>query len=550
MTTMRLPFQGNYVAPDDNPYGLAFDTFSWSCDLHGEFACTSKACAPPPVGAGGSLPSGRSSSKGTRVRSKRSTEFGKSVRKMISSDTRLAPLKRSNLDPLMVLRNAADESKDQLRKALSDPKANRELLDKVVRIQTQSGNPVPPEVKEKILDLFSPEMLRPDYLPVFNSDEEGLYLAVREVLHAGRYSYNALLFPDLNLGTVHVTVGLDTNDLARVLSAQNRLASITPEVMGTVVGIGSLVRSEIMTRLKSHPLRQPGGFEREQQRFEESLGKIGEEFAAKFPDVILNPESMIIEEGRVVSWGGAYRSPNQLSVQQRDAMDAFVFDRARAYGLRDLSSAVRHINSVLGAADTEAIIGSMAEVRSFGGKPKAMGTDAKMLAHTLAEGAAALPSAWIDMSNGRSDKMTALYASTRAQYSFSRVEITLDGSTATSRHELVHRMEHVVPGLVQLERQFFNMRVGGTPVLKPLNELVQTDRYRADEVADPDKFWNPYCGKSYDGRAFEIMSMGVENLVPHLKIRASMDEGIAHTVMDDQYLDFVIGTLTTLQWEE
>lgn len=40
-----------------------------ACDLHGEFACTSRACAPPPVGTGGSLPSGGGISTSERGRS-------------------------------------------------------------------------------------------------------------------------------------------------------------------------------------------------------------------------------------------------------------------------------------------------------------------------------------------------------------------------------------------------------------------------------------------------------------------------------------------------
>jgi len=97
----------------------------------------------------------------------------------------------------------------------------------------------------------------------------------------------------------------------------------------------------------------------------------------------------------------------------------------------------------------------------------------------------------------------------RGYYSDFHAEIAIsgwneEGYFKTALHELGHRFERAVPGILEAEKIFYERRTSGE-ALRWLG-----GNYRYNEKSRFDKFLNPYMGKDYGGRAYELVSMGFE----------------------------------------
>ncbi len=117
------------------------------------------------------------------------------------------------------------------------------------------------------------------------------------------------------------------------------------------------------------------------------------------------------------------------------------------------------------------------------------------------------PTDWVEKSIARGN-LTPKKAD-RGYYSDLDGEIATSGWTEegyfkTALHELGHRFERAVPGILEAEKIFYERRTAGE-ALRWLG-----GNYRHDEKARFDKFLNPYIGKDYGGRAYELVSMGFE----------------------------------------
>lgn len=90
-------------------------------------------------------------------------------------------------------------------------------------------------------------------------------------------------------------------------------------------------------------------------------------------------------------------------------------------------------------------------------------------------------------------------------------EIQVDGYFSTSMHELAHIMEDAVAHTLSDEQAFYAMRTAG------LDLEWMGPGYGKTEMTRRDDFVNPYMGKDYGGRGFELMSMGYQYLYtdPH-----------------------------------
>lgn len=124
-------------------------------------------------------------------------------------------------------------------------------------------------------------------------------------------------------------------------------------------------------------------------------------------------------------------------------------------------------------------------------------------------------------------------ASRRGQYSESARHILLSNQPGVAPHELGHRMEYRVPGIKDVERQFYERRTAGQE-LKWLGEP-----YDQAEVTRADKFLDAYMGKDYrpkGGDAWELLSMGAEALF----------EGTYDLAKDHDFYDFIMGMLVAL----
>lgn len=98
----------------------------------------------------------------------------------------------------------------------------------------------------------------------------------------------------------------------------------------------------------------------------------------------------------------------------------------------------------------------------------------------------------------------------RGYYSSYDNEIMLSNGTSDDRafaiaiHELGHRFEDMVKGIVPVEKEFYDRRTAGES-LEWLGGL-----FRKDEEARKDDFLNPYMGKDYGGSFYELVSMGFQ----------------------------------------
>ena len=98
----------------------------------------------------------------------------------------------------------------------------------------------------------------------------------------------------------------------------------------------------------------------------------------------------------------------------------------------------------------------------------------------------------------------------RGFYSHYRKEIAISGWSNESQfetaiHELGHRYERVVPGILDEEKAFYEKRTKG-------EDLEWLGRgYAKHEKTRKDDFIHPYMGKDYGGSAFELVSMGFED---------------------------------------
>ena len=96
----------------------------------------------------------------------------------------------------------------------------------------------------------------------------------------------------------------------------------------------------------------------------------------------------------------------------------------------------------------------------------------------------------------------------RGYYSKYSREIAISGegfsANKTAVHELGHRFEHTITGMLDAEKEFYERRTAG-------EELQWLGRgYRRDEKSRFDNFVLPYMGKDYQGTAYELVSMGFE----------------------------------------
>ena len=132
------------------------------------------------------------------------------------------------------------------------------------------------------------------------------------------------------------------------------------------------------------------------------------------------------------------------------------------------------------------------------------------------------PKAWLDAS-AADTKLCAHWTTARAYYSHyyyrgskqynlaALSEIRFDTSLSTNVHELGHRMERVVPGILKAEQEFYDKRTAG----EKLEWLGYG--YKKTEKARKDHFMSPYMGKDYGGSAYELVSMGFSYVFTNYK---------------------------------
>ena len=103
-------------------------------------------------------------------------------------------------------------------------------------------------------------------------------------------------------------------------------------------------------------------------------------------------------------------------------------------------------------------------------------------------------------------------------------------------HEASHFVEFGNAHIHERCLEFLRYRTAGERA-RPLREITGNIAYGRSEIARPDKFFNPYCGKDYGDRATEILSMGVERLTR---------EPMVFYNSDPEYFLFCVGMIRGL----
>lgn len=88
-------------------------------------------------------------------------------------------------------------------------------------------------------------------------------------------------------------------------------------------------------------------------------------------------------------------------------------------------------------------------------------------------------------------------------------ELNISGNSEESRvetaiHELGHRFEYTIPGVMDAEKEFYSRRTKGE------SSAWLGVGYAKSEKAKRDDFVHPYMGKDYGGDGFELVSMGFQ----------------------------------------
>lgn len=127
------------------------------------------------------------------------------------------------------------------------------------------------------------------------------------------------------------------------------------------------------------------------------------------------------------------------------------------------------------------------------------------------------PKSWVEKSIDTSNLTVGI--APRGYYSHPKSELMLsdsgfgEGSKYTAAvHELGHRFEQVIDGILDAEKTFYDRRTAGEQ-LEPLGF-----GFNPDEKTRKDNFIKEYMGKDYGGRGYELVSMGFQYIYtqPHL----------------------------------
>jgi hypothetical protein len=91
-------------------------------------------------------------------------------------------------------------------------------------------------------------------------------------------------------------------------------------------------------------------------------------------------------------------------------------------------------------------------------------------------------------------------------------------ATSVALHELGHAVEATRPDILSAEKAFYEYRTRGGSFTDTQESMQQMSKlrpgygYKQGEVTREDKFSEPYMGKEYGGKYYELLTMGMEGL--------------------------------------
>lgn len=292
-----------------------------------------------------------------------------------------------------------------------------------------------------------------------------------------------------------ITAGVDTEEKARQ--------------------VGELVRQEVEKRVAA----EMPAIELQLSLLSDTIDEINEQF------------NQLQDEYWNLDWGKEGKRLKEIEAE---------LDRLRPELLKN-RRAYQEALDALNLLRSEQAVSVLSEIRDMGSTNEhtwAPGSHEKAKRHIM-RAQKYYPTSWLTASHNF-NKLDAKVV-TRGYYSGGPQggvsEFKISGTdqmlTRVAIHEFGHRMEHIIPAIRKLEKQFYDRRTAGED-LQWLGEP-----YGKDEKTRFDEFLNPYMGKDYGNREtsyFEIFTMGAEGIFT----------GSYKIETDHDYYNFILGVLASL----
>lgn len=211
------------------------------------------------------------------------------------------------------------------------------------------------------------------------------------------------------------------------------------------------------------------------------------------------------------------------------------------------------------AQEATAVLGEIRPMGgTFAGQASSPQRTSSEMSKALAPANGAYPTDWITRSNSIALEIQTAGGSRAAGY-FSRGRyggsplVVVPGvrnkaGAPTVVHELGHRMEHVVPGVKEMEFAFYHRRTAGEKAA-PLRKLKPLAPFRPDEWGYADKFADVYSGKDMGSRAsssYELFTMGAQTYVAPTMVAKEADwTNVRGFLADSDYRSWFFGVMAT-----
>lgn len=487
--------------------------------------------APGGLSAGRGKPAATGTSGDVGATKRKASQFGSDILAEMNDDPHLRSLSRSE-----VQRQAKEwlDNSEQIRKQKMEdyfgPTGNKRPQYEI-RLSMAYFD-VAPEAKN-LYDQISAAKLnyqnvrRSDYVPQ-NEGERVLQDLLRKRMDQidNLAPVRAEGLP-AGVGLQIEAIGTRLRPLGAAMAAQSVI--VTAEHEAAVNHIGRKINAEIERRFNDRFNEQA-----EERKWTEKFDVIKRKIAEHYPDLNLERNMTLDSFGGKarVSLYGVVKDSSDREKYQR--VVAEVSAMAEELGVTS-DNWERTKVSARNRIQMDTIREVLSEIRNLGGSidgtPRHRTNKYGLSSNEQVTRAGSwYPSEWIERSNERGP-LNFKQTKGRAHYNDTDAVITLDGTVNTAVHELAHRMEYTVPGVRQLEKQFYDRRTAGE-TLKGLGR-----GYSKSEMTREDQFFNRYAGKSYNERAYEILSMGYE----HLRSYEGWNK------IDPDYRAFVLGTIAAVE---
>lgn len=130
-------------------------------------------------------------------------------------------------------------------------------------------------------------------------------------------------------------------------------------------------------------------------------------------------------------------------------------------------------------------------------------------------------------------KHSALENGSRAYYNpnLKRINMAPGNLVSEAVHELGHSIEYESLEITLRSHEWRDRRTAGEEWQR-LSDITGNRGYRSDELAKPDRFIEPYIGKSYTHTATEVVSMGIQYMYEDAVLFARRDPDMFDFIYD------------------